>query len=70
MGRPFPKNQAHEIKPVINFYCRLSFSRKTIAKMKVEPGMLLKTKDRNWTVGEEPGMCMKNKPLIGANREC
>jgi hypothetical protein len=41
-----------------------------ITKMKVEPGMLLKTKGRDWTVAEEPGMCMKNKTLIGANREC
>jgi hypothetical protein len=32
--------------------------------------MLMKTKDRNCTISEEPGMLKKNKPLIGANREC
>ena len=34
-----------------------------IAKMKVEPGMLLKTQDRKRSAGEEPGMSMKIKNL-------
>jgi len=67
---PFSKTQVFEIKRVIYFDCRLLQGRKMIAKMKAEPGMLLKTKDRNRTVREEPGMYMKNKPLMGDNREC
>jgi hypothetical protein len=70
MLRPFQRNQVFETKSLINFNCRLSWREKTIAKMKVYPGMLLKTNDRNWTDWEEPGMCMKNKLLIAWNREC
>jgi hypothetical protein len=70
MFPPFPKNQALDIKSVINFNCRLSSSGKMIAKMKGYPRMLLKTKDRKCGVGEEARMCMKNKQLIGASPEC
>jgi len=40
-----------------------------IAKMKVYPRMLLKTKDRNFMVPAKARMYMKTKPLIGANPE-
>jgi hypothetical protein len=63
MYQPLPKKQVLENKPVISFYCRLHFSRKMKAKMKVYPRMLLKTKDRKCSVGEEARMCMKIRHL-------
>jgi hypothetical protein len=35
MTRLFPENQVLEIKSVIDFYCRLLWSKKMIAEMKV-----------------------------------
>jgi hypothetical protein len=66
---PLEKIKCLKINPLAIFDCRLSKGRKMIAKMKVYPGMLKKTKDRNCTVREYPGMYKKNKLLIRGNRE-
>jgi hypothetical protein len=58
-----------DIKPLANFYCRLLKSGTTLSKMKVYPGMLLKTQGSDWAVAAYPGMYMKNKALIGGIRE-
>ena len=64
------KNLDVENKGVTNAIGRLDKIGGLHRKMKVYPGMLMKTKGVKNRPQEEPGMLMKRKLVIVANREC
>jgi hypothetical protein len=67
---PLQKVKSLQTKGVEVLRCRLSKGWKEGGKMKVYPGMLMKTKDRFSTVYAEPCMLNKNQALIPVKREC
>jgi hypothetical protein len=64
------KSQPFENKEVKYFTSKLNTGRKNAPKMKVYPGMLMKTKDRFLAMRLPPSMFNKNKPVTPTCPEC
>ena len=64
------ENPVAENKGVASASSRLAKRENSYRKMKVYPGMFMKTQGLKNRLQEEPGMLMKRKLVIVANREC
>jgi hypothetical protein len=64
------ENPVAENKGVTGASSRLAKRENSYRKMKVYPGMFMKTQGLKKRPKEYPGMLMKRKPVIVANREC